>query len=274
LVDFLCIGAQKAATSWLHHNLMTHPGVWMPGFIKEIHYFDLVHLPNEGLRASRSKRFRGRAKRANLPRDYVEKITDKNRMYTDQWYQDIFSLAPKDLKKGEVTPNYCAVGEEGVCHVKKINPELKLIYIIRDPASRMSSSLRMFLHRMATRHGRHARSEAELIDLCNKNLSNSQFLGRGDYASNVPRWDRHFPGSMLYLPFGKVRSDPEALLRNVESFIGLEPHGAYPRADEQIHKGTEAPLPDTILGRVMQIAAPQLAFLQERFGSDFVAQIK
>ncbi len=38
LPDFLVIGAQKAGTTWLHHNLRLHPQIWMPE--GEVHYFD------------------------------------------------------------------------------------------------------------------------------------------------------------------------------------------------------------------------------------------
>ena len=37
--DFIGIGAQKAGTTWLSHNLQRHPEIWMPG-IKELHYFN------------------------------------------------------------------------------------------------------------------------------------------------------------------------------------------------------------------------------------------
>ena len=37
--DFLCVGAQKAGTSWLFHQLTLHPDFWMPP-VKEVHYFD------------------------------------------------------------------------------------------------------------------------------------------------------------------------------------------------------------------------------------------
>jgi hypothetical protein len=30
LPDFIGIGAQKAGTTWLGHNLQLHPDVWMP----------------------------------------------------------------------------------------------------------------------------------------------------------------------------------------------------------------------------------------------------
>jgi hypothetical protein len=37
--DFLCVGAQKAGTSWLYRQLEPHPDFWMPP-VKELHYFD------------------------------------------------------------------------------------------------------------------------------------------------------------------------------------------------------------------------------------------
>src|SRR5438093_12007205 len=37
--DFLCVGAQKAGTSWLYRQLEPHPDFWMPP-IKELHYLD------------------------------------------------------------------------------------------------------------------------------------------------------------------------------------------------------------------------------------------
>mgnify|MGYP003645700298 FL=1 len=36
--DFVCIGAQKAATTWLYNVLRRVPGVFLPA-IKELHYF-------------------------------------------------------------------------------------------------------------------------------------------------------------------------------------------------------------------------------------------
>jgi hypothetical protein len=37
--DFLCVGAQKAGTSWLYRQLEPHPDFWMPP-VKELHYLD------------------------------------------------------------------------------------------------------------------------------------------------------------------------------------------------------------------------------------------
>jgi hypothetical protein len=36
--DFICIGAQKAGTTWLHANLCGQPGIWL-SHIMELPYF-------------------------------------------------------------------------------------------------------------------------------------------------------------------------------------------------------------------------------------------
>src|SRR5205809_6538559 len=40
--DFLCVGAQKAGTSWLYRQLEPHADFWMPP-VKELHYMDYLN---------------------------------------------------------------------------------------------------------------------------------------------------------------------------------------------------------------------------------------
>src|SRR5215471_4218872 len=72
--DFLCVGAQKAGTSWLYQQLEPHPDFWMPP-LKELHYLDLLN---------RTKRFH--APRCGDERDvfFVESMKDlSGRFYLD-----------------------------------------------------------------------------------------------------------------------------------------------------------------------------------------------
>ncbi|WP_424097675.1 sulfotransferase domain-containing protein [Moorena producens] len=47
LPNFLIIGAQKAGTTWLSHNLREHPEVFIPS--DEIHYFNKRYNLNQGI---------------------------------------------------------------------------------------------------------------------------------------------------------------------------------------------------------------------------------
>ena len=54
---FVCIGAQKAGTTWLARILSSHPELFMSP-VKELHYFDHVaglteHLSDRKLRSRR-----------------------------------------------------------------------------------------------------------------------------------------------------------------------------------------------------------------------------
>ena len=40
----LCVGTQKAGTSWLHQYFLGHPQ-FAPGFLKECHVFDCLYAP-------------------------------------------------------------------------------------------------------------------------------------------------------------------------------------------------------------------------------------
>jgi hypothetical protein len=96
----------------------------------------------------------------------------------------------------------------------------------------------------------------------------------GDYKNNIPRWDTYFSkDSLLYLPFGRVKSDPDNLLREVEAFLGVEPRREFQRSTDAIHKGLSIEIPREIDQRLAELAKPQKAFLEARFGSGFASQI-
>src|ERR1700749_4313420 len=74
--DFLCIGAQKAGTTWLDSNLRRHPDVWLPP-LKELHYFNSVHI-NGHLKWNLKHRCNHRQ---TLLRRYMQKTAPSNYDY-------------------------------------------------------------------------------------------------------------------------------------------------------------------------------------------------
>ncbi len=121
--DFLCIGAQKAGTTWLDKNLRRHPALWLPP-MKELQYFSHLHLPATRKWTTRQRRERERRERGSqLLRRYFERtiprigtsatsrgspISPAGRS-ADDWYGRIFSLAPRERICGEVTPDYATL---------------------------------------------------------------------------------------------------------------------------------------------------------------------
>ena len=268
-VDFLCIGAQKAGTTWLTANLKVHPKVWTPQFIKELHYFDAVHIGTCKERLLHRFQKRGERMVESHPKrkGYFDKVMDPGFAFTDEWYRHIFSLAPKRAKKGECTPLYCALNEDGVAHVKRLMPDVRLIYMVRDPFDRAMSSFRMDMDHLGTREG------AKLAH----HLDEELFVRRGDYAANITCWERVFdPSQILYIPFGRIKTEPLKVLRDVERHLGLAEFANYPRLGDSVNKTLKEGkrIGDDIIEKVRRMVEPQYPFLAERFGDQFVALTK
>jgi len=63
-------------------------------------------------------------------KEFVDQAVDPNFVDTDAWYRHLFSIAPSGMTKGECTPLYCALSEDGVNHGKALLPEVRLIYLV------------------------------------------------------------------------------------------------------------------------------------------------
>lgn len=225
--DFLCIGAQKAGTSWLYQMLSQNPEIFLPP-IKEIHYFDYVHIPrNRGwITKGFERNLAFLEKREEWPRLVAEmRVHDYG---TLAWYSTIFRHPPhQTVVKGEVTPAYSILPSEGVEHVKLINPRIKLILIIRDPIERALSHCRMLAHRKQLKSVR-------LDDISCRELH--EIMVRSAYSQNMRRWEAVFPGNqILYLSYSEINQNPGSLLNRIEKFLGVTPH-EYAELGKSIHR--------------------------------------
>jgi hypothetical protein len=102
--DFLGIGAQKAATSWIHACLYEHPQVFMPTD-KEIHYFS---------------------------RHYSKGLP---------WYENHFRNCRTDQLAGEFSPTYL-YDAETPSRIYDYVPHVKFIACLRNPIDRAISAYR------------------------------------------------------------------------------------------------------------------------------------
>lgn len=273
LPHFLCIGAQKAGTSWLFAQLQSHPRVWMPP-VKELQYFNHLYVPahrnwtrwhiRQGV--SRALKFHvGREASPNL--EYVRYLATMatGKMFTDEWYAHAFDRpAARQKVVGDVTPEYCAIPEEGIGHVRALLGQVKIIYLIRRPLSRTLSQLRMHMLRSGMTEPSVAQWEAMLTQL------DWDIVNRGDYQTYVPRWKAHFaPQDLLFLPYGRLSHDPDGVMRDVEAFLGLPPH-IYVKARERVHETGRLDVPDWVTERIAARIDGQDAFLEAEFGREFM----
>jgi hypothetical protein len=203
-VDFLCIGAQKAGTTWLYEMLRRLPQVGLPKS-KEVHFWDWNRHKGLG------------------------------------WYCKQFPRG-KDLVLGEITPCYMALKKHHVQEIHDLFPSARIIFLARDLVDRAWSALTMELRNQARglQPGEFdedyshmdATKRNKLIRDSNPDTYNDEYFmsqltsrthtDRSDYAVGLSKFLALFPkDQILVLNFQDISEHPKELLISVLQHIGM-----------------------------------------------------
>jgi hypothetical protein len=264
--DFICIGAQKAGTTWLDRNLRRHPRLWLPP-IKELQYFNQLHLPEtrkwttrhrveSGARAL--KRYIERTPSDEWDNGLVARMADiANGAASDEWYGSIFGLAPAGRICGEVTPDYSTLPEDGICHIATLSPAVKIIFLMRDPIERSWSHIRMTMQTRGI-------TDLATIEQMARNLEQ---IRRADYVSIIDTWAKIIPRDRFHVAFTDDISDkPAEVLGHICSFLGVAFRERFFRqASKAIHVGAAQAMPPSVAAILMDRLHPVYAGIAERY---------
>ena len=208
----ICVGAMKAATSWVYAHLCQMPRVSVSP-LKEVQFFNARFADNSIIDADllAMKRL---AYHIGQPGDPVENLNlrpafqasvDRARMiYDDNAYFEHFArLAKPDTRVlADLTPAYAAIGEDGfrfmrqVCASQDISP--KILFILRDPVDRLWSHLR-FLRQLDPKF--------DPIRDWEERLRDPATLARCDYKGTIEALERAFPKQDILLLFYETLFD-------------------------------------------------------------------
>ncbi|MCS6991196.1 MAG: sulfotransferase domain-containing protein [Chitinophagales bacterium] len=166
LPNFLCVGAQKSGTTTLDQILRQHPDIFLPRKVKETKFFVFADRYARGVR----------------------------------WYeQEFFADWQGQKAVGEVDPAIM-FEEQAASRIREtLGTEVKLIFLLRNPATRAYSH-----YLMSRRRGWETLSFSEALRAEPQRLKQDpehrlrfSYLARGFYASQVERFLRSFPRSHL-----------------------------------------------------------------------------
>ena len=185
LPTFLIIGTMKGGTTSLHGYLRQHPDVFMPER-KELNFFLDEY--------------------AGSPIDPPE---ERNWSRGITWYERQFAGAEDARAVGEASANYSRYPTyPGVAErVAEVVPQMKLIYLIRNPIDRVLSHS---LHDFANGRERRPLQIAVRYD--------DRYLAPSRYAAQLERYFRVFPSSQVLL----LKTD-DLLARRAETVGRCEP---------------------------------------------------
>ncbi len=197
MLDFLGIGAQKAATTWIYYVLSQHPGIAFPAG-KEVHFWN---------------------QRQGQAREWYDAVAEQEGSAPVQdlaWYTGLFAGEDGALK-GEMTPAYAILPPEVIQEIYAFNPALKVIYSVRHPFDRAWSAALMALSKAQM-----TLEEASDAWFCDHFASQAS-LSRGDYAACLDQWLSVFPREqLLVLQYEQIAAHPEAAVNALCDFLGVE----------------------------------------------------
>lgn len=269
---FMCIGAQKAGTTWLYENLSRHPDVAMPP-IKEIHYFDELYL---GVKTGLRHRI--------FAREGLSKWWWKEKMYDSfrhalrkkkaahvwwcvryfffrrslDWYDRLFENASGKVS-GDITPDYCILGKNTVEIIRSRYPNLKIIYLIRNPVDRAWSALKMrYVHRRGMK--------IEDIDESLMEEYYEKFRKFNDIQRTITNWTHFFPREQFYIGFyDDLIRNPAHFLEKILDFLGLEHICDAQTAGRKVFKGVHGVMPERMKVLLCRKNIDQIRFLENYF---------
>jgi hypothetical protein len=270
--DFLCIGAQRAGTSWLYSNLRQHPQIWLPP-LKELHYFD-TNWPSQTSQSNQWNRrwlrhVRHLLSRIKDPRQLLKPESKWLFRYlflprNDRWYGSLFPN-DRDLVVGEMTPRYAMLDEHVVAHMASLMPKAKIIYILRNPIERSWSAAAMHLEKQRAKHIDQA-SDEEIQSA----LDWMQTLERTDYVTHIELWSRHFGDDNPFVGFfDELAEDPASLLRRILDFLNIDtsPEQIPPGIGAAVGATSYNAIPEHHLHRLAKLHLEQIQAIHDSFAN-------
>jgi len=231
--DFMGIGAPQSGTTWLYEQLAHHPAVHMSA-VKEVHYFD---------------------------RQFHKPLA---------WYSSFFAPGG-DRVKGEVSPGYSILDRQRLDFIKACRPDLKFIYIMRNPLDQRISALRRATHSKYKGDNPFDHfTESEVVEF----LTSARSPRRGNYAPDYNRaqyahilrqWYSVFDCEQIKLFFfDQIKSEPMTLLRELAGFLNIDPAGfSDSLIRKQVNKNVQTTVPDKYYRTLVDFLEDEVRALHE-----------
>lgn len=220
---FVCVGAQKAGTTWIANLLSAHPEIFVTP-VKEVHYFDQVQGLSNKLSAykrwSRFRKFSGRFlfgskdfehKRREL-RWFVNYL--KNPI-DDDWYVSLFPSGSSYGITGEFTPEYALIGAKGFKHIKRLAPDAKVLFLLRRPLEQAWSQ---YLH------FRDPRNDQIDVNDAIRFWQTDYSMKLRNYAATIRQLYDAFGASHVHIGFYEdLKEDTSGGLQRIYEFLAVSP---------------------------------------------------
>jgi len=258
--DFLYIGAPRSGSTWLFKKLSTHPQIWLPP-CKNILYF---HPRFQRYRLKILKYYGREAFTSNAEtrKWYTQFFLSFG--ITDKWYKSLYPQTT-NLIKGEIAEAYCSLSSKDVARIKSINPDLKIIFTLRNPMERAISHAKLGVLTRKNKTMDDIEKDALL-----KHINHPSSVARSSYIKTLETWEEHFPKEQFLIQFYEdFQSQPQTYLKNICEFLNVEyRHELFEKGiNKNINASNKDDIPNDIIAHTALKYKEEISALADRFGS-------
>jgi LPS sulfotransferase NodH len=251
--DFLIVGPQRTGTTWLHAHLRTHPQIFLSE-PKEIFFFSRLKTPaHPGFQSAELDWY------LRFFRDPPWRWAGKTAL--SLWrYRELY----RPLVRGEATASYAALDRDVIAEIAALNPDVKVIMMIRDPVERAWSHAKKDLVRKTKRRVEEVPAEE------------FETFFRDEYQRRCARVVENFdnwsacvkPGNLYLGRFADVEVRPEEMLLEVMRFLGVRAERRYISGEvrEQVNPTAASPIPEAYRRYLEDLLRDDIAAAAARFG--------
>ena len=251
--DFLIVGPQRTGTTWLHAHLRFHPQIFLSE-PKELFFFSSLKTPESPRYQSNDLAWYLRFFRDPLWRAAMKTAVSVFR------YRQLY----RPLVRGEATASYAALDPDVIAEITALNPDVRVILMIRNPIDRAWSHAKKDLVRNRGRRFEDV-SEAEFREF----FASEYQVRCARYTENYENWSAALKPNHLFVGhFDDIGSRPQELLLDVMKFLGVRSERRYiaEDVDEAVNPTGSSQIPEQHRRFLEQLLAPELDLLRSRFG--------
>ena len=270
-----CAGATKAGTSWLYEYLRGHPEA---GFrsIKELQFFTKLDAGGMNARIKRLEReVEGLeaeldSGKARYPAWVLQQIADRDAFCkvlkstdpTPDYLRYVTAGAAGKRLVGDLTPEYGLLSAERMRALSALLPDVRWIFLMRDPVSRLWSHVRMLVRRAKVDADGYAAACAAKFDEVLTGRA-PDVAERGDYAAIHGNLVQAVAADKRLVMAYEQMLSPEGIQR-VTRFLGLSNHPAP--LQKRVHEGVSLVMPDSLRHRARDWLKPQYRYVAATMG--------
>ena len=273
---FFCAGAVKAGTSWLWQYLRGHPECAVRA-VKEVQYFDKLEEGTLGALAQRLRREiaalkaeieGGDCRNPAWTRELLSAKREILKFVRDEAPRDAEYLAYLTRHAGgrklvaDMTPEYGLLPAERLRDLAALAPDVRFLFVMRDPVQRLWSHVRMLVRRAGATGADFAPACADRFDAVLAGRAPDVTV-RGDYRGIVGRLKAAVtPQRLMFAFYETLLTEPG--IRDLTRFLGIAEH--RPDLGRRMHEGTKLDMTASQRLRAFDWLADQYDFVAGAFG--------